>query len=55
MSKKIIPPAPGLPQCPPKFVIFLISIVEKKINENYVEFDFSMGTGFIDFLIFLNG
>ena len=43
MSKKLIPPSPGLPQCPPKFVNFLISIVEKKINENYVEFDFSVG------------
>ena len=32
------------PPCPPQCVELLISIVEKKdLNENYVEFYFSMG------------
>ena len=29
--------------CAPPFIIFFISIIEKKLNEYYVEFDFRMG------------
>ena len=42
-----------LPPCLPlQFVKFLISIVEKKLNENYVEFYFSMGTVLVIFSFF---
>ena len=37
---------------PPPFVKILISIIEKKINENYVEFYFSMGTVLVIFSFF---
>ena len=40
--------APG-----PSYVKILISSVEKKMNENYVEFDFRMGSVFVIFLFFL--
>ena len=42
---------PGHP-LPSLYVKFLISIIEKKLNENYVEFDFSMGTVLVIFSFF---
>ena len=47
MSKRN-PPAP----CPPPFVKILISIIEKKVNENFVEFGFRMGTVLVIFSFF---
>ena len=41
------------PPGPPQYGKFLISIVEKKdLDENYVEFDFSMGTVRVIFSFF---
>ena len=39
----------------PPYVKILLSIVEKKINENYVEFDFRMGAVLVIFSFFMNG
>ena len=35
----------------PPYVIILMSIVEKKLNKNYVGFDFRMGTVLVNFLV----
>ena len=44
---------PAHPPGPPQFVKLLISIVEKKdLNENYVEFNFSMGIVLVIFSFF---
>ena len=44
---------PARPPCPPQFVKLLISIVEKKdLNENYIEFYFSMGIVLVIFSFF---
>ena len=51
--KKKIPPLPQHPPPEPHTAeIFLISIIEKKINENYVEFDFIRGTVLVFFLFY---
>ena len=38
--------------CPLPFVKVIISIIENKMNKNYVEFDFKMGTVFVIFSFF---
>ena len=44
--------APCLHPWLPQFVKLLISIVKKKLNENYAEFDFSMSTVLVIFSFF---
>ena len=47
--KKQIKPSCGQP---PLLEFFMISIIEKKWNETYVEFDFTMGTVHVIFSFF---
>ena len=52
MSKKLIPPTPGLPPCIPPICKIFNMYHRKKINKNYVEFDFSVGTVRVIFSFF---
>ena len=55
-KKKIPPPQPGgVPsEPPPGCANFDILHIKKNVNENYVEFDFRMGTVLEIFFIFMN-
>ena len=55
MLKKKIQPTPNPPALNYPFRKFLISILKKILNENYVELYFRMGTVLVIFFIFLNG